>query len=283
MKLTVDYAFKKVFGEKKSVCLAFLNSILAERNRPLITDLTFLNTDHPKNHEKGKSIRLDILAKLQSGELVNIEMQANPQDAMGQRTLFYWTIVYNKTLKKGDGYKKAKKVICINILDHNIWPEYQDRYHFSFALKEQQLHFALTEDLEIHFLALPHMPQKCYNEMTPLEQWLFLIKGEATVEQLEELSMQNNALKEAIEELKILSQDHDAWDDYTQREKDLRDYITNAQAAEERGKAEGRAEGQVEGKAEAARKAALALKIENIPVSTIIKATGLTKEEIEKL
>ena len=99
--------------------------------------------------------------------------------------------------------------------------------------------------------------------------------------------MQNNALKEAIEELKILSRDHDAWDDYTQREKDLRDYIANARAERAEGKAEGEAEGEargiVKGTTQTLLKVALAMKLEKAPMSLIMKVSGLTKEEIEKL
>jgi predicted transposase/invertase (TIGR01784 family) len=64
-----------------------------------------------------------------------------------------------------------------------------------------------------------------------------------------------------------------------QREIALHDDASKTKGAERRGKAEGRAEGQ----AEKSREIAKNLIGMSIPIEQIEKATGLTREEIEKL
>ena len=107
--------------------------------------------------------------------------------------------------------------------------------------------------------------------------------------------MSNPQLKSAVEDLETLSKDLNARALYEAEMKFVRDVNSRVQTMWERGEAEGlakgkaevlaegEAKGKAEGRTEAAIKAALALKIENIPLSTIVKATGLTKEEIENL
>ena len=69
--------------------------------------------------------------------------------------------------------------------------------------------------------------------------------------------------------------------------KDYRDYYSTVKTAHKKGHAEGRAEGLVEGRAEGLAEGradvAKKLKVMGLPIGDIIKATGLSLEEIELL
>ena len=85
------------------------------------------------------------------------------------------------------------------------------------------------------------------------------------------LSERNNEIKKAYSILQIMSKDKDARALYLAREMAIHDEATRIEEAEERGKKEGSIN--------------IAKNLINIGLSeeAIIKATGLNKEEVEKL
>ena len=119
---------------------------------------------------------------------------------------------------------------------------------------------------------------------------MIVIKDE---EELEKYSkkMNNAIIKESVDNLKRLNSDAAFVYGLTPEEDELlvrntrdefvrREALTEGLAeGEAKGKAEGLAEGQAKGKAEIA----INLLKENYPIEKIIKVTGLSKEDIEKL
>ena len=119
------------------------------------------------------------------------------------------------------------------------------------------------------------------------------MKGIKDEEELEKYSkkMNNAIIKESVDNLKRLNSDAAFVYGLTPEEDELlvrntrdefvrREALTEGLAeGEAKGKAEGLAEGQAKGKAEIA----INLLKENYPIEKIIKVTGLSKEDIEKL
>jgi len=85
----------------------------------------------------------------------------------------------------------------------------------------------------------------------------------------------NPNVKKAVVTLRRLSADEQARDMYERREKAMRDEYSIRKHEREEGKAEG--------KDEKATEIATNLLSLNLPLETIITATGLTREEIENL
>ena len=48
---------------------------------------------------------------------IDIEMQVVKSEHIAERILFYWSKMYNKTIRQGCGYERAQKAICILIAD----------------------------------------------------------------------------------------------------------------------------------------------------------------------
>lgn len=63
---------------------------------------------------------LDIVAKINDKEIVDIEIQLKDQYNIEKRVLQYWGKKYTTQLKKGENYDKLKKTIIINLLDFEI-------------------------------------------------------------------------------------------------------------------------------------------------------------------
>ena len=116
-------------------------------------------------------------------------------------------------------------------------------------------------------------------------------------EELEKYSkkMNNAIIKESVDNLKRLNSDAAFVYGLTPEEDEMlvrntRDELVRREAlakglaeGKAEGKTEGLAEGKVEGKAEGKAEIAINLLKENYPIEKIIKVTGLTKEEIEKI
>ena len=63
---------------------------------------------------------LDIRAKINNKINCNIEMQVTGKDEIEKRLLFYWSKMYNNTIKKGEEYEVLEKCIVILIADFEI-------------------------------------------------------------------------------------------------------------------------------------------------------------------
>ena len=50
-------------------------------------------------------------------EIINIEIQLKNEYNMIQRSLYYWSKLYEEQLEEGDRYDKLCRTVCINILD----------------------------------------------------------------------------------------------------------------------------------------------------------------------
>ena len=125
-------------------------------------------------------------------------------------------------------------------------------------------HFTKKHD----YIQLPKFKQKCKRVSSKLEEWLSFIINE----NLEEIKMSNNKyVKKAEKELEYLTGDEEARRLAYLREKAIRD--------EANALAHARREGIEEGKKQIVKK----MLAEKIDIDTIVRVTGLTKEEIESL
>ena len=282
MRLTVDYAFKRVFGRNgnEGILKDFLESILDIE----IKDITIQNPEIPKNMRDSKIGILDVRAEINGKEIIEVEMQVQNQYNMDKRSSTYITKIYSDQLKEGDSYVEVKKVAVINILNFNYYE--RNSYHsvgrmkfenskenekvdMGYILEEQYV----TDDLEMHFIELPKFRKKNPDISSKLDQWLWLICGEE--EKIKMAKNENEKIKEAKSELEKLEMSAEDRELYELRLKAIRDEIN----IRESGYTDGMRDGEEKGKKEIAKN----LLKQNIAIDIISQATGLTQEEIEKL
>ena len=200
----VDFVFKKIFGseENKSVLISFLNATLKPKKEIVSVDLK--NTDIEKEYLKDKFSKLDVKATTSNKEIINIEIQLCDQYNMIQRTLYYWSKMYEEQMEQSDNYRKLSRTVCINILNYNYLDN--DRLHNIYRLKEIETNEELTDICEIHFIEIPklrHLDLK--DEADMLEVWVeFLRDPESEV--IRSIETINNDIKKAKDKLYKLSQ-----------------------------------------------------------------------------
>ena len=264
----VDFVFKKIFGseENKSVLISFLNATLKPKKEIVAVDLK--NTDIEKEYLKDKFSRLDVKATTSNKETINIEIQLSDQYNMTQRTLYYWSKMYEEQMEQSYNYRKLSRTVCINILNYNYLDN--DRFHNTYRLKEIETHEELTDICEIHFIEIPklrHLDLK--DEADMLEVWVeFLRDPESEV--IRNVETTNQDIKKAKDKLYKLSQSKEDRELYFLREKSIRDEISALSKAKE--------EGIEQGILEIAKNL-----LDILDDNTISEKTGLSLEEVRQL
>ena len=275
LKPTNDYVFKRILGQKKN------SDILKDLLQAILPNWNIKNVD-PRQEVQletdfitDKVCRLDILATLDDGTKVDIEMQMRNYNDIEARSLFYTTREYHQSLENGQDYIEIPKSIGIWISNFNVFND-EGPFHEIVRLRRDYENQIFTDKIEMHYLQLPKFKQKCKRISNKLEEWLTFI----SFENMEELKMiENEKVKKAEEELEYLSGDEAERRIAYLRETAEIDRKFAMTAARDQGRVEGRSEGKIEEKIETAKK----MLAEEMDINLIIKITGLTKDEIEKL
>ena len=275
LKPTNDYVFKRIFGQKKN------SDILKDLLQAILPNWNIKNVE-PRQEVQletdfitDKVCRLDILATLDDGTKVDVEMQMRNYNDIEARSLFYTTREYHRSLENGQDYIELPKSIGIWISNFNVFSD-EGPFHEIVRLRRDYENQIFTDKIEMHYLQLPKFKQKCKRISNKLEEWLTFI----SFENMEELRMiENEKVKKAEEELEYLSGDEAERRIAYLRETAEIDRKFAMTAARDQGRAEGKSEGRAEEKIDVAKK----MLEKNIDISLIIEVTGLTKEEIEKL
>ena len=278
----IDFVFKKIFGseEHPEILISFLNAVLKPK-KPIVS-VEIKNSDLEKEYIEDKFSRLDVKALTSNKEIINIEIQLKNEYNMIQRSLYYWSKLYEEQLSEGDRYDKLSRTVCINILDFKYLKN--DRFHNGYRLKEIETNEELTDLQEIHFIEIPKLKKFESTEeiVDLLEGWVeFLRDPESEV--IRKLEMSNKEIREAKDELYRLSRNSKERELYYLREKSLRDEISALANAKEKGLKEGLKQGLFEGKLESARSFLDILDDDTIATKLNIDVDIIKKLRIEKL
>ena len=115
-----DILFKFVFGhrENKDITLSFINAVLGLEGERALVDLQFADREVDPDEESGKGSTLDLLCMTNDETQINIEVQVQKRQNMGQRSLYYWAKLYHSTLRRGEDYAHLRRTISINLLGY---------------------------------------------------------------------------------------------------------------------------------------------------------------------
>ena len=294
-----DYLFYKVMGEKgdEVQLLGFLNAVFGRSGKKPIVSLEIMeNTSFVKKIQDGKSCILDVLAVLQDGTKVNIEVQLGNQHNMDRRSLFYLGTVYTDGIKEGDNYRDLPNVVAVNIVDFNFPP--RGGVHTSFRLHEDtDPSLILTEALEIHCINMVQWRKLKEKDIRnePLHRWLTRFDRNSTPELIEEVANMDGAIMAANDKLNDVMRDEETRRTYWRCEMARMDMNGQLEYARDEGWGEGFGEGYNDGVKQGIERGIeqgieqtsieIARKMKNAgrPLAEIENFTGLSPVIIEKL
>ncbi|MDQ0218405.1 Rpn family recombination-promoting nuclease/putative transposase [Peribacillus cavernae] len=296
--LKIDFAFKQLFGSdsNKHMTIVFLNALLKRTGEEKIKEITYENSEIVGEYPGDKQSRLDVRAKTNKGEIVNIEIQFSNEYDMVQRSLFYWSHLYKEPMSAGSSYLELKPVITINILNFNLFQTETNKFHTTFHLYEDDDQFKLTNVLEMNFVEMPKLLSDWkQGKLNPrddvLARWLLMLgivdrKNHHVYEdiyhELEEIAVKDPILREAFQDWEQLSADKETRLAYEIRLKEVLDRYSaqrEAELREQMALEKGKAEGKEEGKADVAKKM-ISL---GMDIGLIADLTGLPVEQIQRL
>ncbi|MFP3410503.1 Rpn family recombination-promoting nuclease/putative transposase [Bacillus sp. SIMBA_074] len=245
VNLRIDFAFKQLFGTSGSedILITFLNAMLQESLESPIASLQLEDPHLHRQYEDDKLSILDVLATLNTGTKVNVEIQLNNNHHMIKRSLYYWGKLYTSQLQKGMAYSALCKTITVNLLNFNMFPEYGE-FHTTGVLWDRKQKRILSDDIEIHIVEIPKLMRQWKAEkINPWEdafvRWLLLLpanEDEQLTELLEDIAMsQDPMLQKAINKWEDMSQDSSFRQAYDAREKVLMDEAAKFAHAEQEG------------------------------------------------
>ena len=292
MALTIDYVFHAVFGrdtdESRAALMEILNIILERKDDP-IKSIVLKNPIDTAEREDEKETIMDIRAENSSGEELDIEMQSGNLRVYPDRVLFYGGRLVNSSLQQGFKYDKMKKSIVVSIINGILFSEY-DSCHSIFDVRERQTGLLLSDRLEFHFLELGKVdgqkPVEALTEAERLAAYLKYANDEEKQDYVQEiiysegLTMTENAYRK-------VTQDEIEYERMESRLKYQLQYNTDMSLARQEGLEQGRTEGEAvgiaKGEAAATVKLARAMKADGESVDKIVKYTGLSADEVERL
>ncbi|EMB24399.1 Rpn family recombination-promoting nuclease/putative transposase [Treponema denticola] len=281
-----DYAFKRVFGveENKDVLQDLLECILDIPPED-IAGLELLDKEFQKELLSEKLGILDIKLRLKDGAFVDIEIQNSWHFDFPERTLYYWSKMYNENIKQGQDYTKLPKCITINLIGKGF--NKNKRLHNKYLVLEQDTKEPLVSKLEIHILNLAKArgledSEFRDNKMKRLLNWLKFIETD-NPEVREMLEQESPMMKKANEAITIMEMSpRDKWL-YDSRMKYEHDRASCISEGYQRGIEKGLQQGFSDGAYQKALETAKLMISHQYPISEICLMTGLTQEEIEKL
>ena len=244
-----DVFFKSLLGseERKALTLNFINSILDRDENNAFIDLIFADKEVVPQRIHGKLSLLDVLAEMNDGTRVHIEVQVLLDEYMANRTLYYWGRIYGRELEAGEPYQHLQPVITIDLLNYNQFPQY-DAYSHTYHIANDQNHDILTNHLEMHFIELKKIHISDIKKLKRADRWIAYFSPRCSDPERKVLAMSDTAIKDALTYENQFTNNNALKSQYWDYEKTMRDIASVKLSGETIGREKGRKEGRKEGR-----------------------------------
>ena len=280
-----DWAMKRILRNKANydILEGFLSELLHE-------DLKIqhiLESESNKSTANDKYNRVDMLVENSKKELVLVEIQNETEQDYFQRMLYGTAKVITENMYKGMPYSEVKKVFSVSIVYFDIGHGRDYLYHgtTNFVGLHTQEVLALNQsqkqlfgDKSIAQLFPEYYLIKVNNfdslAMDSLDEWIYFFKNEEIKPEFKAKGIQK-----AREEFDVMKMPRKEYQNYQAHLESLSYQASMFQSTYVLGQMEGKMEGKKEGKIEIAKE----MLREKLPIEKIIRYTGLSQEEIEKL
>ena len=277
-----DYGFKRLFGEEpnKDLLLDFLNELLKKEQGKII-ELQYLKNENLSTTELNRKAIFDLYCTNEKGEKFIVELQKTKQKFFKDRTVYYSTFPIREQAVVGSDWNfELKKVYTIAILDF-VFDEDKhetDKFRYDVKLTDIETKKVFYDKLTFIYLEMPKFNKKAEELETRFEKWLFVLKNLHKLDRIPERLKESIFLKlfDTAEISKFSPSEYQEYEDSLKYYRDLKNSLDTA-------KEEGREEGREEGQKKKAIEIAKNLLKNKIDIEIIVKSTGLTKEEINKL
>jgi len=276
-----DYGFKRLFGEEpnKDLLLDFLNELLKDEQGK-ITDLSYLPNEKLPISVGDRRAIFDIYCTNEKGEQFIVEIQKAEQKFFKDRTIFYSTFPIQEQARNKDRFWnfELKAIYTIGILDFEFEESDKDKYRHDVKLTEQETKNVFYDKLNYIYLEMPKFHKTEKELETRFDKWMFVLKNLPKLDRIP-VKLKESIFLKLFETAEISKLKPDEYKQYEASVNAYRDIFNIKNTYLEKGKIEGRIEGKIEGKIEVAKN----LLMSGVDIEIIMKSTGLSEKEINKL
>ncbi len=262
-----DRVFKKVVNINPEVLEKILTDILEEE----VKIINFVPTELPIKNKKSKVNTLDILVSTKDNKLINVELNTNFDKSTKERNLVYYTSLYSQKKLRGSYIDNVNEELEVLHIDIN--------YNESKKDEEKKIFYVQTDkgvkysnSFKIITVNIAKYKELWYHKNIKGDKThIYLVMLDANEEELKKLARVDKLIKGVNEEVSKLN------DDFVFRRE-----ISREEEAEIRTQMrmnEAKKEGEIN-KANAIAKNMFELGEKE---EKILKYTGITQEELEKL
>jgi len=184
-----DWAMKKLLRSKAN--FGILEGFLSELLKHDVKILNLLESESNREERDDKQNRVDILAQLEDGEIVLIEVQTDTEQDYFHRMLYGTSKAITEHLQKGNAYAQIKKVYSVNILYFDLGQGkdyiYRGSTHFigihqndELGLNNKQRELYQKEHVHQIYPEYYLLKVNQFNDVAKdtLDEWIYFLKNE---------------------------------------------------------------------------------------------------------
>ena len=259
-----DRPFKEIFlnEQNKHLLKGLLETILKTE----IDKIELKSSELNSNNINIKRKYLDALIYVK-GKKIGIEVNSNAEENyLRPRNASFIFNIYSSHTIVGETYNEDTDIIQIN-LSYNLKDKEKMRV-YKLRDKEGKEYI---KNLYIYEINMDYYRELWYNEREELTEEKYLVMLDLGLEELKKFSKKEKVVEEYMDKLEKLNKDPEFYQYMSHEEDERKIYNSRMYEAKQSGIEEGRTV------------TATNFKNLGIDIETISKATGLSKEEIEKL
>ena len=267
-----DFGFKKLFGTplNKDLLINFLNALF--KDKPEITDLTYLNTEHLGEGITDRKAVFDVYCQLADGSRIIVEMQKAEQEFFKDRSIYYSTYPIREQAPKGKWDYHLEDVYTVGILNFTFPKgEYpNDSMIHEIKLKDVEDNHVFYDKLTFVYLEMPKFQKKEEELVTMFDKWMFALANLARLLERPK-ALQERIFTRLFEQAEIAHFTPSERNEYVASKKEYWDAYSIAETHFHKGRAVERLSN------------ARSLKENGVPIEVIVKSLNLTDEELLQL
>ena len=305
ISLLTDFGFKRIFGTamNKDLLICFLNSLF--NGRQVVKDVSYLNPEHVGDVYTDRRAIFDVYCEGENGEKFIVEMQNAYQTYFKDRALFYSTFPIREQAPKGSEWDfKLNHVYTVALLNFSMNEDAFDkekiRHHVQ--LCDTATHKIFYDKLEFIYVEIAKFNKSLDELETLYDKWLYALKNlyKLTQRPKELCDKVFDRLFEEAEIAKFTPQEMREYETSKMAYRDIKNSVDTAkregiaegmekgmkegmELGMAKGKQEGLAEGMEKGMNQRSLDIARNMLADGVDLNLIMKYSGLTQEQIEKL
>ena len=267
--LNNDIIFKNIFNVKETI-----KRLLEETLELKVKEVYLANTEMPVEKIKERRKILDLVVYTEK-EVINVEVNNAYKKDLYIRNFLYFCKLISSNLEKSKDYTKLGKHIQLNLtwnMQKYIPFDIREKKKLEFYVKDEETGLKVFEDkFKIVNINMDYYVELWYSKNVENENPFLLLLAAPTIEEMDEIARGDRLMEKIAKEVKKLNFDPKITEEIAfENEQEIW-----ANTMHSRGYEQGSKQKEIQ--------IAQNMLKDNMPIDTIIKYTGLKKEEIESL